>query len=63
MRKFKFNGYHDTPYYGDGVFTIGKVYEAENVDEVGNDAGFIDDNGDYMVEDLEYFTEVTDVEG
>lgn len=57
--KYKFNGYYDTPYYGDGEFTIGMIYEPIRITNYRHsepDALFIDDNGGDIYEDLKYFT-------
>jgi len=66
-RQFKFNGYHDKPYYGDGAFTKGKVYlvvgdvdYAAGRDPRDADALFVDDNDKKNHEEIQYFTEVTD---
>ena len=64
-RQFKFNGYHDEPYFGYGKFTVGVVYATEEVEYEGEDdvvppdAEFKDDNGDSLTEEIQYFTEVT----
>lgn len=77
-RKFKFIGYGDRlPYSGDsyedmnsdthyfftsGVFTEGKVYEAEYIDDYDGDCpadgAFFDDEDDLMVQELQFFEEV-----
>lgn len=70
-RKFKFRGFNNPSiegaevYYGDGEFTIGKIYYATEIDEScteinGADASFIDDNGHNLSEDLCFFDELLD---
>lgn len=65
-RKFKFRGY-DNPsqehelHYGDGVFTVGKIYSTERVDNCLDgvaDGYFIDDEDEAYHEELVYFDEV-----
>ena len=64
IRLFKFEG-NVGSVYADGVFTIGKVYSTDHVDNYGGngpepDAYFIDDDGYGMHEELQYFKEVID---
>lgn len=63
MRKFKFVGFGEkTTYFGEGKFTVGKIYETHSVSfypSVNPDARFIDDNGIPMWEELHGFEEVT----
>lgn len=67
MIKFKFNGIDDKTFYGEGCFTVGKVYTTESVHSYNNagkaypaDAYFIDDNGEHIYEEVRHFTEVID---
>lgn len=67
MREFKFKGYGATsPFYGEGKFTIGEVYEVIEVEHSGYRVPVIvycrDDRGMFMWEDISYFEEVTNDE-
>ena len=61
-RRFKFLGRGgDDPYYGDGVFMRGKIYTAVGFDLPGRnrDVRLLDEEGDAVWEELQYFKEVT----
>jgi hypothetical protein len=63
-RHFKFNG-NQGSVFANGAFTIGKVYQTNDVDtytpsDIAADACFKDDNGVTNWEEIQYFTEVFD---
>lgn len=64
--KYKFLGYgKEKPYYDDGKFTVGEIYEMKEGSfnsfawsDLEPDAKFIDDRGSEIREDLKYFKQV-----
>jgi len=65
-RKFQFNGFFGKPYYGNGAFTEGKVYEVLTMRVYPYEEGIPmttelvveDDMGKMKTEEVTYFTEV-----
>jgi hypothetical protein len=67
-RHFRFNGYFNKPYYGQGTFTKGEIYHTTRLRfyidhfecgmQMDPEAVFEDDNGKMTTEELKYFTEV-----
>lgn len=54
---WRFLGFDDEVYYGEGIFTIGEIYQIVEIDDHGS-ARFMDDRGTRMFEELKYFEEV-----